>query len=597
MKCFISSHKPTNVLYSLAFIFTIVFLIYGNTFHAEWHFDDRHSIVDNPKVHLTEFSLPALSRAMQHPDTQRMWRPLAYLSFAVNWYLSQNSVFGYHLVNTLIHFISAFILYQTLLSLFRTPVMRDKVSGDDAYSISLLASVLWAANPIHTQAVTYIVQRMTLLAAVFCIGGVFLYIRARLSPKTQNRVLLFSLCVLCWILALGSKENALLLPLGLLLVEAVFFRDLRIAQTRHRIIIIFAAIGLVIGLAGWILYLGKDPFSILAGYRDRFFTPWERLLTQPRVLLFYLTQIFFPHPARLSIEHDFAVSTSLLEPWTTLPALIIVFGLIVGSLLKISRFPLVCFASLFFFLNHLIESSIVPLEMVFEHRNYLPSMFLFAPVAAGAVWAINRGCELKKSSCWLTCSATVLLLIAFGVGTHYRNRIWLNEVTLWSDAYRKAPLLHRTTHNLAMALYENSGRLEEALTLYYKADSLKMHRRSHRADLYGNIANIHFRLGHFELAEDYYKKAHEHAPLKEYIHYRLIDTLRQQKKWNYALEQVDIAASQAPTERHVFESQRRHSSASQQSYAGFARFPEGHPERSGETSRLCQFRCGSDGIG
>jgi len=539
MKRFLSPDTYSSSTYAFAFLFVLVLVVYGNTFHAGWHFDDRHSIVDNSKVHITELTLPVLSRVIQHPDAQRIWRPLAYLSFGLNWYIGQDRVFGYHVVNILLHLITAFILFHTLLCLFRTPAMREKTSINGAYITALLTAVLWAINPIQTQAVTYIVQRMTLMAALFYIGGLFFYLRARLIKKRRYRYLFFSFCAICWLLAMASKENAMLLPLTLILVEAAFFQDLSDFHTRRRYLIVFAAGILLIGIIGGILFLGNSPSAIFSGYSDRFFTPWERLITQPRVLFFYLTQIFFPHPARLSIDHDFAISTSLIHPWTTLPAILFVFGLLGSAVWKIARYPLGCFAVLFFFLNHLVESTIIPLEIVFEHRNYLPSMFLFAPVSAGAAWLISHQCEQMKRSCLFVMGVIISLLIAFGVGTYRRNRVWLNEVALWSDAYRKAPMLHRTVHNLAMSYYENTGRIEEALKLYYKADSLKMHRRSHRADLYGNIANILFRLGRFEEAEIYFEKAIDIAPHKDDLHYRLVDTLIQRKKWNSALEKVN----------------------------------------------------------
>ena len=269
-------------------------------------------------------------------------------------------------------------------------------------------------------------------------------------------------------------------------------------------------------------------------------------MTQPRVLLYYLTQIFFPHPARLSIEHDFAISTSLIHPWITLPAILFVIVLIFGAVSKIQRRPLLCFALLFFFINHAIESSFVPLEMAFEHRNYLPSMFLFAPVAAGVLWLLNRYKKRQPFLYWVVFGLGICLISSFGIATYLRNKVWSSEVSLWSDARRKAPSMHRPVHNLAMALYDNNGRLDEALKLYLRADNLKMHRRSHRAWLYGNIANIHYRTGRYDLAETYYQKAHEIAPKKAFLRYRLAETLTMQEKLNSAMKHVDELLARNP---------------------------------------------------
>ena len=545
MKQFLSRQKWSISNRAFALLFILVLLVYSNTFHAAWHFDDRHSIVDNSKVHITELSLQSLSQAVQHPDAQRLWRPLAYLSFGLNWYVGQNDVFGYHIVNILMHIITAFILFHSLLLLFRSPVLKKSFSGD-AHFISLLAAILWAINPIQTQAVTYIVQRMTLLAALFYIGGIFFYLRARLTENLRSRYLFFALCAVCWLFALASKENAILLPLGLILIEVVFFRNMSQSLIRKHYLVIFLVGSLVIGILGCVIFLRANPMAVFSGYSDRFFTPWERLITQPRVLLFYLSQIFYPLPARLSIEHDFAISTSLVSPWTTLSAILLVTGLIFGAVLKTQRQPLLCFAILFFFLNHTVESSIVPLEIAFEHRNYLPSMFLFAPVAAGAVWLLNRYRNPQPLLHWVIFGLAICLMFGFGIGTYVRNRVWLTEVSLWSDARRKAPTMHRPVQNLSMALYDSSGRLDEALVLYRRADKLKMHRRSHRAGLYGNIANVHYRAGRYGMAETYYQEAHEMAPQKKTIRFRLAETLAQQKNFTSALIHVDTLLKEDP---------------------------------------------------
>ena len=525
-------------------LLVLVFLIYSNTFNAGWHFDDRHSIVDNAKIHISELTLASMSQAIQHPDSDRLWRPLSNLSFALNWYFGQDEVFGYHLTNILIHFLTTLILYHTLLLLFRSPVLQDTFAAD-AHVTSFLTSILWAVHPIQTQAVTYIVQRMTLLAALFYLSAVFLYLRGRLVGQSRFRYLYFSSCGACWLLALSAKENAILLPLGLLLVEGLFFRNLAVSKNWKWFFATFSVTVLAIGILGGIL-IGSNPLSLLAGYNDRFFTLSERLLTQPRVLIFYLSQIFFPHPARLSIEHDFAVSTSLFDPWTTLPAILILLGLILAAVVKRSRWPLLSFSIIFFFMNHAIESSVVPLEIVFEHRNYLPSMFIFSPVAAELVHLLGRYERQQPLRFLIILSLSICLISGFGIATYWRNRVWSDEISLWSDARRKAPSMHRPVHNLAMALYDRNGRLDEALRLYQIADGLKMHRRSHRAWLYSNIANIHYRAGRYDLSEEYYLKAHGVAPTKDLIRLRLAETLVRQKKLTAALNHVEALLERNP---------------------------------------------------
>ena len=494
---------------------------------------------------MTDLTPQSLYQSLQHPTKETLWRPLAHLSFALNWFAGRDDVFGYHLVNVLIHLLSACVLYLTISTLLRTPNLQSKYS-ETSHFISSLATVLWMINPIQTQAVTYIVQRMTLLASFFFITGIYCYLLGRLAGSKRQRNLMFVCCAASLLLGMAAKENAALLPLTIIAIEAIFFQDLGNPLVRRRVFAYSAVGGLAIVILGGVIFLKGDFLSVFSGYGDRFFTPSERLMTQPRVLIFYLTLILCPLPGRLSIDHDFAVSTSLLHPWTTLPAIVLIIAMIVGALFQARKRPLLSFAVLFFFLNHLVESSILPLELVFEHRNYLPSMFLFVPVAEGAVWLLDRYREKQPILNYGMIGLVICLMIGFGWGTYVRNDVWRTELSLWSDAYRKAPLLHRPLHNLAMARYEKSGQLEKALELYQKAAQLKMHRRSHRARLYGNIANIYYRTGDYNSAEVYFKKAVDLAPFIEDNRYRLAETLYQRRKWQAALAHVNVLLDKNP---------------------------------------------------
>ena len=533
------SYRPFVIL------FLLIFLVYSNTFHASWHFDDYPNIVNNPKIQIMEITTQSLIRSMQRPGGADFWRPLAYLTFALNWFAGGNEVFGYHFVNILLHSFSACWLFLTVLTLFQTPTLRGKRS-ESVQSVALLASALWAVNPIQTQSVTLIVQRMALLAAFFYIGGIFCYLKARLSRSRWQRSMLFSMCLTSWLLGMASKETALLLPLSLVLVEAIFFHDLGDVKTKKRFLAILAGGSIMVAIIGGLLFLKGDPWSIFEGYGDRYFTPAERLMTQPRVLFFYLTLIFCPLPGRLSIDHDIALSTSLMHPWPTLPAIVFVVVVIVAALLQIRKRPLLSFAILFFFLNHLVESSIVPLELVFEHRNYLPSMFLFVPVAGGMVRLLNRYHERRPTAYRILIAFGICLLIGLGRMTYARNSVWQTEESLWTDANRKAPGSYRPVHNLAMARYESSGRLDEALEFYQKAARLKMHRRSNLAGVYANIAGIYYRKRDYKNAAVYFGKAYDIAPYNTDHRFRLAETLNRLQQWQPGLVHIDALLARHP---------------------------------------------------
>jgi len=526
-------------------LFLLVFVAYSNTFRASWHLDDYPSIVENQKIQITDLTLRTLHRSLQHPNNETLWRPLAHLSFALNWYAARDNVFSYHVVNVLLHFLTAWMLYLTISSLLKTPNLKAKYSAT-SHVISSLATVLWVINPIQTQAVTYIVQRMSVLAAFFSIICIYCYLAARLTGSNRQRILMFFFTATCFLLGVAAKENAALLPLTIIVVEALFFQNLGNPQIRRKLLAILSVGGFAFVVLGGLFFFKGDLLSVFSGYGDRYFSPLERLMTQPRVLVFYLSLIFFPLPGRLSIDHDFTLSTSLLHPWTTLPAIVFVVAVIIGALFQARQRPLLSFVILFFFLNHLLESTIIPLELVFEHRNYLPSMFLFIPVAEGTIWLLDRYREKQPLLYRGLLGLVICSMIGFGWATYARNCVWRTEVSLWTDANRKAPLLHRPVHNLAMAKYESTGQLYKALELYQKAVQLKMHRRSHRARLYGNIANIYYRIGKHDLAEVYFTKAVDFAPFIEYNRYRLAETLYRRQKWMPALSHLDTLLSKDP---------------------------------------------------
>lgn len=534
---------PTRRVFFLLWL--LVFLIYSNTLQAEWHFDDYQNILENQNIRSRNLNFQSLSKALTHPSDVKIYRPLSYLSFALNWHFNRYDVFGYHLVNIFIHCLSAGILFLTIMALFKTPALLGRFTGSESF-IAVLAATLWAVNPIQTQAVTYIVQRMTLLASLFYLLSIYCYLKARLQTFLRPKVLFLLGCFLSFILGVASKENALMLPMALLLVEIVFFQDMADPRVRRFFLGAIAASAVLVLALGFTIFLREDPWSIFHGYNSRFFTLTQRLMTQPRVLIFYLSQIFYPAPTRLSLEHDFSVSTSLLSPWTTLPAAVLVGAFIVGGILRMRKNPVLSFALLFFFLNHLIEASVIPLELVFEHRNYLPSLFLFLPAAVGIKWLFDHYRLKSRPFYYVLITFVVLLMIGLGCGTYVRNRVWETGYSLWTDANRKAPGFNRPVHNLAWTYYERIGRYDIAIWMYRKAATMKVQRPSHRAKDFDNIGMIYYRLGDYKSAEDNLKKAHKIYPRSETIRFHLALAFDRQQKWEQSLRMLNPLVEKHP---------------------------------------------------
>jgi tetratricopeptide (TPR) repeat protein len=486
----------------------LIFSIYGNTFDCSWHFDDEVNITDNPNIHLKELSWKSIKRALfsGRADPSALYRPVSCLSFALNYYFGELDVLGYHLVNTLIHFLASVFLFLFIYHTLNLPALRTKYA-DNAYPIALLATLLWAINPVQTQAVTYLVQRMASLAGMFYIMSMYFYLKARTHVKGGQKVLLFMLCFSCFLLALGSKENAIILPLSLSLYEILLLQKTTRENLRKnlRIFLVVAGAIFILGFA-YIYVRGGNIFYFIGDYDVRPFTLWQRLLTEPRVIIFYISLLFYPMPHRLNIAHSIQISTSLLEPITTLLSILLIVGAIVCTMIIARKRPLLSFCVLFFFINHLVESTIFALELIFEHRNYIPSMLLFLPVAIG-FWNLLKRYSMKKSMKFIISLFIILLLIGLGHSTFMRNFTWKNEKSLWIDAVDKTPDIPRPHHNLGK-YYQDIGDYKNAILEYEKAlDKPENNRKDGAFVTYYNLGKIYGDLKDSKKALDFYKKS------------------------------------------------------------------------------------------
>jgi protein O-mannosyl-transferase len=464
---------------AFALIVLIIGIVYSNTLDADWHLDDFHNITNNPWIQIDNLYPKTLKNTFfaTHDNGEyrgeNIYRPAAMFSFALNWYFGKTDVTGYHVVNIIIHLIAALFLFLCVYTLLETPNVRENFANNQ-YSIALLAAVLWAIHPIQTQAVTYIVQRMASMAGMFFIAAMYTYLKARLSHDFFTKISLFFVSALLFILAISSKENAVILPLLLVVIEFVFFQDLRNPKIRRLIVFIFALFLVFSLIAGTFLFFDNSVMPFLERYSYRPFTLTERLMTEARVVLFYVYQLFYPVSSNFSVAHDITLSTSLISPWTTFPAIIVIISVVTAAFLTAHRMPILSFAVIFFFVNHIIESTIIPLELVFEHRNYIPSMFVFVPISTVICNVLDRYKNSDKQFLFYTYGLiTTILIIAMGVGTYTRNFDWLTEKSFWEDALNKAPNSARPYQNLAVSHYSKIGDYDTAIELLEKSIDLK----------------------------------------------------------------------------------------------------------------------------
>lgn len=463
--------------------------LYANSLDAPFVFDDTQNIVENHHIRITSLDPASLwDAAFDAPNP----RPVANLSFALDYYFGGYAVRGYHLVNVAIHALNGLLVYALCLLLLghaKGPD-ADPLDPRHAAALSLLGALFFVAHPIQTQSVTYVVQRMASLAACFYLAGFLAYLLGRSRTAGPGRLALFALCAVSALLGVASKQNAATLPVAILLAEWLFFRDLDVAWLRRQRWLVPCLVLLAAAAAAYLVR--SDPFS---GYQKRDFTLAERLLTQPRVVLFYLSLVLLPLPSRQSLTHAFATSTSLFHPVTTLPALLALAGLLVAALVAAPRRRLLSFGILWVFLNLAIESSVFPLEMAYEHRMYLP---MVGVVLAG----LAEPARVRRARQPATLALGALAIAALGFLTVQRNEIWRDDVTLWRDVVQKSPHDYRALNNLGRALDRRGSRAEAEKLFAAAVEARPDYARGHH-----NLARVLHEQGRFEDAIHEYTEA------------------------------------------------------------------------------------------
>lgn len=465
--------KLSTTLFVAVFMVSVL-LCYANTFNAPFLFDDYNFIVkNNPEIQIDELSIDTLKETAASPAGRK--RPLATISLAVNYYFSGTDTTDYHLVNTAIHLLGGiflFFLFRITLGLAENQRGKNAHSGSVSHQkthswIAFLAVLIWLVHPLQTNAVTYIVQRMTSMAAMFFILSMLCYAKGRIQMRTGKSAVRVGLFmggfVIFGLCAVASKENAATLPLFILLYEWFFFQDLKSVQTRYVIIGSMAAIFVFIALC--FLFLGSNPVhSIMRGYGLWDFTLPQRLLTEFRVVAYYLTLIFFPHPGRLTIDYNYPLSFSLTDPPTTILSIAMVGVLLFLAVYSARKHRLFSFCILWFLGNLVIESTIIPIEIIYEHRLYLPSMMI-------CLFVVYLAWQVFSSPKTLTVGVLAIAAI-LGLWTHQRNQVWSSDIVFWEDAARKAPNYARPLQNLAWSL-QHKGHHEKAVHYYEKSLEIK----------------------------------------------------------------------------------------------------------------------------
>ncbi len=503
-------------------------LLYGHILQAPFYLDDVINLRDKlyaiKSLSLGEL-FDASLKGSAHP------RPLANLSFALNYYFHGHQLPGYHLLNIVIHVASGMLLYLFVFKTITLPGQRNRC--DHPVHVAAMASLLWFVNPVQIQAVTYIIQRMTSLAALFFLCSFLSYLYGRLATKKWSRVVFFGSSALCWLFAMGCKEIALTLPGLLLVYEWFFFQNLDTAWLKK------SAIYMVAGLTGLLtavyLVYHYSPLGLLTTISlPREYTALERFLTQGRVIFAYVSLLLFPHPARLTLNHDISISHGLFDPLTTFLSFAGLTALFVLTILMAKRYRLVSFCIIWFLANVAIEALAARIEPMFEHRVYLPSMLFFLP----CVWFLFTAVKKPK----IVFSVIGILVVVSGIWTYQRNAIWNDPVAFWEDAVRKAPNHYRTHVSLGVS-YLDVEQYDHALEAFQKALALDP---PYPTKIHTSIGLLYLQTEQHDLARQNLDRAVS-LNSNNYLAFDLLGTLcRKQEEYGEALQHYGRAIKVNP---------------------------------------------------
>jgi len=426
-------------------------LIYSNTFLNAFHFDDFPSIVNNVAI-----------RDIHH--LHRIWsfwptRFITYFSFALNYHWGGISVCGYHVLSLLIHLMTSILVWRLMILTFNTPMIRAEAIAAFAPWIAFFTAAIFLTHPLQTQAVNYIVQRAVLLAAFFYIASLVLYIQSNLEIASKRRRFYYTGSMLCAVLSMLSKENAVSLPLMICFYQWFFFTEQKAFEWKK--VFPFFLVILIIPLVWLPHHLGGIGASVAGFAQGR--TVEQYALTQGKVILTYLRLLILPIHQR--VEYDYTPVSSFFDASAQGSVFLLLLILGAAGVLK-NRFRLASFGIFWFFITLMPESSFWPItDLIFEHRLYLPLVGFGVFLSSGLFYL------LQERRAYLSIRILFIFVIAYSVLTYQRNKIWKNEFTLWDDAVHQSPNSPRAYLNRGAA-YQNTGDLDHALADYNMAIGL-----------------------------------------------------------------------------------------------------------------------------
>ena len=448
----------------LLLLLLAIVVVYKPGLNGPFVLDDATNI---PQTSIDQLTLESITRVATDNTSGIFGRPIPVATFALNHYFGDGTPYAFKLTNVVIHIfntILVFILAQLLLKIaskeFRlTP--QSKI-----FASALLISALWALHPYQVSTVLYSVQRMTMLMTSFSILAIICYLNARIEYGKNNQYFIFyTVSTLVFaILACLSKENGVLTILYIGIAELLIRKDksyFNKTKTENRLSIGFLTL-IGLGISAGLAYFALNIDSLLSSYTIRDFTLSQRLATEGSVLVQYLKNILMPNISNMNLYwDDFSIIS--FSSATFLKSISILLVLIVIAIMLRNTIPLFTFGIFFYFLSHTLESTFIPLEIAFEHRNYIGTIGIALAVVSIFYHYLKK---VDFKTIGSSCAFLALALLSFQ--TYSRSVEWSDDLVLNSLAVENNPNSERAKLSLAISLLSRS-KLTEAVHLFESA--------------------------------------------------------------------------------------------------------------------------------
>lgn len=451
-----------STLLSLAGLLALVTLVYLTGLSGPFLFDDTQNIVGPLSAWLT--STTGWQDVVFGNRSGPFGRPLSMLSFLGNAASTGLAPWPFKATNLVIHLLCGVLIYALLTRLLtRDPLLRGNVR-----LAALAVSALWLLHPIQASTVLYVVQRMAQLSALFALAALFAYVRARLAliagQQRSGMIWLFVALPVATVAAVLSKENGALVPLLCGVVELGYFRATA-QEPRPRAVKWFFCLFLLVPTALIVFQYGLHPQRLVDSYQGRLFTLGERVLTQPRVLMDYMGALLLPRGPLLGVyTDDFVASRGLLTPLTTLASLLGLAVLMALAWWSRIRMPAFFTGVGLYLASHAMESTVFPLELYFEHRNYLPSVGFFLALVGLGAWLLKKLAHEPRARLMLA-GGVMAVMGLLAVSTLFRAMTWRSMSDIAEQGTRQHPQSMRAHLDYAHEL-EKAGLDDEARAVF-----------------------------------------------------------------------------------------------------------------------------------